>query len=202
VDIVLLVLAGLFLALIYSAWSSSRSYFQNGRIKGVEEAVRELQIGMASHLGPESGPEIQKAMANLRNCLERHPRRPAKHTDPIHADLWVLGAALAEECWLKGHGAGVRRKAPEAGKMRIDLSAEELLQVGALANLGFQYMMPNMRLIDARRFSGKEDALQASRSICKIEAAIPSKYRPDLLLQVKSREHLIEDWWQPIIRRA
>jgi hypothetical protein len=202
VDIVLFILAGLLLALVYSAGSFSRSYFQKGRIRGVEEAVRELQAGMASQLGTEMAPGLQKALASLRSCLDHHPPRRAKGTDPIHAELWVLGAALAEECWMKGHGAGVRRKAPEVGKIRIDLSAVELLQIGSLANLGFQYMMPNVRLIEARRFDGSDDALEASRSICKIEAAIPKKYRPDLILQVESRERLIENWWQPIIRRA
>jgi hypothetical protein len=168
----------------------------------MEEAVRELQVGMASHLGAELAPDIQKALANLRNRLDRYPPRRVKGTDPIHADLWVLGAALAEECWLKGHGAGVRRKATAEGKIRIDLSAEELLQLGGLANLGFQYMMPNMRIIEARRFTGKDDALDASRSISMVEAAIPKKYRPDLILQLQSRESLIEDWWQPISQRA
>lgn len=201
-DIVLSILVGLFLTLLFSVWSASRSYFQKGRIRGVEEAIRELQVGMASHIGTDPAPEVRNALANLRNRLDRRPPRHVKGTDPIHADLWVLGAAVAEECWLKGHGAGVQRKAPEAGKIRIDLSAAELLQVGSLANLGFQYMMPNMRIIDARRFSGSDDALEASRSIGKVEAAIPKKYRPDLVLQVASRESLVEDWWHPLVRRA
>jgi hypothetical protein len=192
----------MFLALFFLAWSSGRSYYQKGRIRGVEEAVRELQVGMTSHLGTEQAPDVQKALANLRKCLDRHASRRAKGTDPIHADLWVLGAALAEECWLKGHGAGVRRKTPAEGQIRIDVSVTELLQLGGLANLGFQYMMPNMRIIDARRFTGKDDALDASRSISKIEAAIPRKYRPDLLLQAESRECLIGDWWQPVIRKT
>lgn len=201
-DIVLFILFGLLLTLAFSAWSSGRSYFQKGRIRGVEETVRELQVGMVSHLGRELTPDLENALANLRNRLDRYPPRRVKGTDPIHPDLWVLGAALAEECWLKGHGAGMRRKAPAEGKIRIDLSAAELLQLGGLANLGFQYMMPNMRLIEARRFAGKDDALDASRSISMVEAAIPKKYRPDLILQVQSRESLIEDWWQPIGQRA
>jgi hypothetical protein len=82
---------------------------------------------------------------------------------------------LAEDCWLKRHSAGVRRKAPAEGKIQIDLSAAELLQLGALANLGFQYMMPNMRLIDARRFTGSNDALEASRSISKVENGGPKE---------------------------
>jgi hypothetical protein len=202
VDVVLFILIGLFLILAFAAWSCGRSYFLKGRIRGVEEAVRELRVGMASHLGAELAPDVQKALANLRNRLDRYPQRRRKGTDPIHAELWVLGAALAEDCWLKGHGAGVRRKAPAEGKIRIDLSAAELLQLGALANLGFQYMMPNMRLIDARRFTGSDDALEASLSISKVETAIPKKYRPDLLLQVENRGRLIDDWWQSITRKA
>jgi hypothetical protein len=202
VDIVLIVLVGLFGVLAFSAWSCGRSYLQKGRIRGIEEAVRELQVGMAQQLGAEQAPDVQKALKSLRICLDRHSGWNTYGTNPIHADLWVLGAALAEVCWLKGHGAGVRRKAPLEGQIRIDLSATELLQLGGLANLGFQYMMPNMRLIDARRFTGKDDALDASRSISKVEAAIPKKYRPDLLRQAESRECLIKDWWQPITGKA
>jgi hypothetical protein len=201
VDIVLFILVGLFLSLAFSAWSAARSYLQKGRVRGIEETIRELQVGMATHLGTELAPDVAKALADLRKGLNRYPPRRVKGADPIHADIWVLGAALAEECWLRGHGAGVRRKAPAEGKIRIDLSATELLQLGGLANLGFQYMMPNMRLIEVRRFTGKDDALEASLSISRLEAAIPKKYRPDLILQVQSRESLIEDWWLPITRK-
>jgi hypothetical protein len=171
-------------------------------MRGIEEAVRELQVGMASHLVTFATPDIEKASASLRKRLDRQHQRIVDGTDPLHAVLWTLGAALGEECWMKGHGAGVRRKTPLEGKIRVDLSAVELLQLGALANLGFQYMMPNMRLIDARRFADMDDALDASRSLTKIEAAIPKKYRPDLVLQVTNREGLIEDWWQTIKKRT
>jgi hypothetical protein len=202
VDIVLFGMIGLMGALAYSVWSCGRSYFEKGKIRGIEEAVRELRAGMATQLGPQPTPDVQKTLTNFRNCLDRYSGQRVHGTDPIHAYLWALGAALGEECWLKGHGAGVRRKAPAEGKIRIDLLPAELLQLGGLSNLGFQYMMPNMRLIDARRFTGKDDALDASRSITKVEAAIPKKYRPDLFLQVESRERLIEDWWQPIVHKA
>jgi hypothetical protein len=49
--------------------------------------------------------------------------------------------------------------------------------LSGLANVGFQHMMPNMRIIDVRRFSGRDDALDASQSISKVEAAIPEKFR-------------------------
>ncbi|MDH6263363.1 hypothetical protein [Bradyrhizobium sp. BR13661] len=199
---ILIVVGGLIVMLAYSIWSAIRSYYQKGKIKGIEEAVRELQVGMALHLEAAPTPDVKKALTDLHKRLRHRNSRISKGTDRIHPDLWAVGAALAEESWLKGHGAGVRRKAPEAGKLRIDLSAAELLQIGSLANLGFQYMMPNMRLIDAPRFSGNDDALEASRSISKIEAAIPKMHRPDLILQVTSREILIEDWWQLRTRKA
>ncbi|CCD97697.1 conserved hypothetical protein [Bradyrhizobium sp. STM 3809] len=100
-----------------------------------------------------------------------------------------------------GHGAGVRRKAPNEGQIRIDLSPTELLQLGGLANLGFQHMMPNARVIPAHRFLDVDDARDASRSLSKVEAAIPNKYRPDLLAQAENRENLITGWWRPAAHR-
>jgi len=112
--------------------------------------------------------------------------------------VWVLGAALGDACWVKGHAAGVRRKAPAEGKIRIDLPLLDLLQLGGLANLGFQHMMPNAKLLQIRRFVGEDDALEATRAITKIEGAIPREHRPDLLRQAASREQLIADWWRPV----
>ena len=34
-------------------------------------------------------------------------------------------------------------------------------------------MMPNARLLDIRRFSGKDDAVEATRAVSRLEAAIP-----------------------------
>jgi hypothetical protein len=201
-DIVSSVMVVLFGAFALSAWSCARSYFDRGKIRGIEEAVRELQVGMSAELGTELAPDVQKALANLHTCLVRRPGRRVHGTDPIHSHLWRLGAALGEACWLKGHGAGIRRKTPAEGRFRVDLSLSELLQLGGLANLGFQHMMPNMRIIDMRRFTGEDDAVDASRSISKIEAAIPKKYRPDLVLQAESRECLIDDWWRPVTHKA
>lgn len=201
-DIVLVVLAGLLGTLAFSVWSCGRFYYEKGKIKGVQEAVRELQVGMTRQLGTKLAPDVQKASTDLRNCLDRYSGQRVHGTNPIHAHLWLLGTALGEECWLKGHGAGVRRKAPAEGQIRVDLSASELLQLAGLVNVGFQCMMPNIRIIDIRRFTGRDDALDASRSISKVEAAIPRKYRPDLQLQAESRESLIEDWRQSITHGA
>jgi hypothetical protein len=119
-------------------------------------------------------------------------------TEPYHAPLWVLGDAMAEACWIKGHAAGVRRKAPAPGKVRVDFSLNELLQLSWLAQLGFQHMMPNYRGFEIHRFSGPDDAREGASAVGKIESAIPAKERPftDLSAQVKSRQKLIGDWWQ------
>ena len=87
---------------------------------------------------------------------------------------------------------------PAEGKIRLDLSLTEQLQLVRLANAGFQYMMPNVRLIDAHRFSGEEDALNAARAIARIELTIPAEHRPDVIHQVQSREAFIADWWGPV----
>ena len=64
-------------------------------------------------------------------------------------------AKLAE---VQGHRAGVKRKAPAEGYIRVDFSVTELLQLSWLAHLGFQNMMPNYRGFEIHRFSGAEDA--------------------------------------------
>jgi hypothetical protein len=92
----------------------------------------------------------------------------------------------------------VRRRAPTEGKIRVDLSVNELLQLSWLAHLGFQHMMPNYRGFEVYRFSGEEDAAEGAVAIGKIEASIPFEQRPiaDLTVQFKNRRELIEDWWQ------
>jgi hypothetical protein len=121
-------------------------------------------------------------------------------TDPYHARLWTVGDAIGEACWLKGHAAGIRRKAPAEGKIRVDLSLTELLQLSWLAQLGFQHMMPNYRGFEIHRFSGEEDAWEGAAAVGKIESVIPAKQRPfaDLSVQFKKRQKLICDWWQAV----
>jgi hypothetical protein len=61
-------------------------------------------------------------------------------------------------------------------------------------------MMPNYRGFQIHRFSGEEDAQEGAKAVSKIEGAIPAKDRPfaDLVVQFKSRQKLITDWWQAI----
>jgi hypothetical protein len=67
----------------------------------------------------------------------------------------------------------VRRKAPAKGKIRVDLSLNELLQLSWLAHLGFQHMVPN-RGFEMHRFTGEQDALEGTFALGKIESAFRS----------------------------
>jgi hypothetical protein len=198
---ILVVLGGLLVAFVAAGFSSAKSYFERGRLRGMEEATREIVRGMTSHYELE-GQTIPERVAKALNGVKAvsAKRWNGNGTDPYHAQLWIFGNAVGEACWLKGHAAGIRRKAPAEGKIRVDLSLNELLQLSWLAHLGFQNMMPNYRSFEIHRFSGAEDAQEGATAVGRIEAAIPAKKRPfaDLSVQFKIRQKLVRDWWQTI----
>jgi hypothetical protein len=198
---VLFMFGGLHLALIFACWSCARSYFDKGRRQGMEEAIREITRGISSHyeLEGQAVPErVEKAVKAVKAVFGKRRKKGEGSTDPYHAQLWIVGDAIGEACWLKGHAAGIRRKAPAEGKIRVDLSLTELLQLSWLAHLGFQHMMPNYRSFEIHRFSGEEDAQEGAKAVGKMESVIPTKHRPfaDLSVQFKSRQKLICDWWR------
>jgi hypothetical protein len=202
-DVVLCVLMGIFLGLVWCTWSMSRSFFEKGRSKGIRDCIREMRRGTAIILecDVQNLPDdIRNVISALETLLDRAPSKTK--LDSIHTQLSTLGRMLGEACWLKGHSAGIRRKTPAEGKIRVDLSAIELLQLGGLANLGFQHMMPNARLWDLQRFAGKDDASEAAQAVTRLEAAIPKEHRPDLLRRAEGRLKLIDDWWVAVPDRA
>ena len=162
---ILVILGGLLLALVVAGFSSARSYFEKGRLQGMEEATRELSRGINSHyeLEGQAVPEsVAKALKAFNAVARKRWKKRKGSTDPYHAQLWTVGDAIGEACWMKGHSAGIRRKAPAEGKIRVDLSLAELLQLSWLAHLGFQHMMPNFRGFEIHRFSGEADALEGA----------------------------------------
>jgi hypothetical protein len=200
---ILVILGGLLVAFVVAGWSCARSYFEKGRLRGMEEATREIVRGVSSHyeLEGQTIPErVAKALKGVTAVSAKRWKTGKGSTDPYHAQLWIFGDAVGEACWLKGHAAGIRRKAPAEGKIRVDLSLNELLQLSWLAHLGFQNMMPNYRGFEIHRFSGEEDAQEGAITVGKIEGAIPEKMRPfaDLSVQLKSRQKLVRDWWQVV----
>jgi hypothetical protein len=197
---ILFILGGLQVALAFAAFSCARSYFERGRRRGMEEATRELARGITSHYEAQGHAASERLAAAYNGISKVTGKARNRLGDPYHAQLWVLGDAIGEACWLKGHAAGLRRKAPAEGKTRIDLSLNELLQLSWLAHLGFQHMMPNYRDFEIHRFSSEADAREGAVAVSKIEGAIPVSARPfaDLSTQLNRRRMLITDWWQEV----
>src|SRR5665213_1955940 len=202
---ILLVLGSLLGLFVLAAFSCARSYFERGRLRGMEEAVRELARGINSHCDDKGrSPErVVAAMEKVKTATYNEWKPGKGLTQRYHPQLWILGDAIGEACWLKGHQAGMRRKAPAEGRIRVDLSLNELLQLSWLAHLGFQRMMPNYRDFEIHRFSGQADAKEGALAVSKIEAAIPVKERPfaDLSDQIGCRHALINNWWQAAPRQ-
>jgi hypothetical protein len=197
---ILILLSSLLAALIWVGWSCARSYFNRGRLRGAEDATREILRGLGAHCEFEGGniPDtVAKALKLIAAASDKRYDSVKAFNEAYHPQLWVLGDAIGEACWLKGHTAGMKRKAPSAGKIRVDLSLNEILQLSWLAHLGFQNMMPNYRSFEIHRFSHGEDAHEAAKAVSRVECAIPSKLRPfaDPSIQLKSRQKLICDWW-------
>jgi hypothetical protein len=203
---ILLLVGGLTMALVVAGWLSAKSYFEKGRLRGMEEATSEIIRGLRSHyeLAGQTIPErVAKAVDEIKMASKRRWKASKRATNPYHAQLWIFSDAAGEACWIKGHAAGVRRKAPAEGKLRMDLTLNELLQLSWLAHLGFQSMMPNYRSFEIHRFNDEEDALEAAKAVSRVECAIPPNARPfaDLSVQLRARQKLIRDWWQGGPRR-
>jgi hypothetical protein len=201
---ILLLFGGLLTALMIAAFSCARSYFDQGRLHGMEEALRELSEGIKSHFEEGGHPpkRVVEAFEDVRAIVYRDWKRGKGSVERYHAQLWILGDAIGESCWLKGHRAGISRKAPAEGKIRVDMTVNDLLQLSWLAHLGFQRMMPNFRDFDQHRFSGEGDANEGALAVSVIETAIPLKDRPfDLRAQLQHRQSLIGDWWRVALDR-
>jgi hypothetical protein len=196
--VLLVVMGALFTLLVGVSWSCARSYYEKGRLRGMQDAAREIIRGVASHCDLE-GSSVPDSVTNAIAALETISRRNLLPTtnDPYEARFWVFGDAIADACWRKGHASGLKKREPAAGKLRIDLSPSDLLHLSWFAHLGFQHMMPNFRGFEIHRFSGADDAEEGSKAIGRLEAAIPAAQRPfdDLASQFDSRGKLIRDWW-------
>ena len=193
---ILAVIIVLLLLLFAAAWSSARSYFQKGRLAGMEEATREIIRGLGSHYeqaGLAPPDHVTKAVEAVK--LFAHGASCEKSIRRYHARLWTFGDAVGAACWRKGYDTCKARMTPAKDRLRLDLSAGELLQLTALAHLGFKRMMPNDRGIESHRFEGEDHALAGSHAVEKLEHAIPENVRPRD--RGADRQALIRHWWPP-----
>ena len=130
---------------------------------------------------------VVKALKAVDAASRKRKKRRGSSPEPYYVHLSNLGYAVGEACWLKGHGTGVRRKAPAEGKIRLDLSLNELLQLSWLAHHGFQHMMPNYRSFEIFRFSGEEEAEEGAKAVSKSNALFLRKTAPSPTLRFNSR---------------
>jgi len=170
---VLVILTFLSLLLALSLACLSRSFFDRGRHRGVQEAAAEIIRGINSHF--EVAGQLP---AGVSNALEKlgssaghvSPRRQLKFR---HAQLWIFGDALGSACWNRGYRLGKLSMAPRDGKVHVELSENELLQLAWLAHLGFQHMMPNYRGFESHRFRGEDDARHGAWAIERPNYLLP-----------------------------
>jgi hypothetical protein len=202
--VILAVLIVLLTILLASTWSSARSYFARGRLKGMEEATLEIIRGIDSHYqtaGQAPPDQVTKAIEAVKSIARGAACE--KNIDRTHARLWIFGDAVGAACWRKGYDARKQEMTPGPDKIRVELSMGELLHLSWLAHLGFRKMMPNDRGIEMHRFNGEDDAREGNRAIERLELAIPAVHRPfdDPLAQSANRFELIQHWW-PLQRKS
>lgn len=197
---ILLVVGVLHVLLLAAAISCGRSYFHTGRIAGMEEAMREIARGLRPHheTADKRVPEqVAKALEAVQTfsgslssakCIQRH-----------HSKLSNFGEAIGGACWRKGFLACREQMLPRQDRIRIDFSLDELTHLASLAHLGFKKMMPNDRAIETIRFNGEQHALSVSRSVDRLELAIPEPSRPTGHSTI--RQSMIRQWW-PLERKS
>jgi hypothetical protein len=202
--VILVVLIVLLALLLASIWSSARSYFAKGRLKGMEEATLEIIRGIDSHYqtaGRAPPDHVNNAVEAVRSFARGTSHE--KSIDRYQARLWIFGDAVGAACWRKGYDVCKQEMTAGPDKIRVELSISELVHLSWLAHLGFRRMMPNDRGIEMHRFNDEDDAQEGTRAIERLELAIPARHRPfeDPLAQSLSRHELIQNWW-PLLRKT
>ena len=191
---ILLVLGVLHILLILTVISCGRSYFNKGRIAGIEEASREIVRGIRPHY-ETADKVVPEAVAQAMEAVQSFAGSPSSETSfrRHHEKLSKLGDALGSACWRKGFLGCRQQMLPRQDKIRIDIPLDDLTSLASLAHLGFKKMMPNDRAIEMIRFSGELHALRVSRAIDRLELAIPEPNRPSDHCTV--RQTMIRHWW-------
>jgi len=192
---ILIVITLLLLLLAISLGSMMRSTFIRGRHRGMQEAAAEIIRGVNSHFADGQLPAgVSKALEKVRSSTGNVSH--SRQLDLRHAQLWVFGDAIGNACRSKGYRSGKLSMAPRDGKIHVELSSNELLQLTWLAHLGFQHMMPNYRGFETHRFSGEYDARDSAKAIERLEVSMSAVHGPaDPVALSNSRLALIENWW-------
>jgi hypothetical protein len=193
------------------AFVADRAVFTRGRLSGIREAVDELMRGAAYHYqnDNQTSERILNALNDIKARLSK--KRPTRIAgDAVSTGLSELGRAMGDVVFGKGFEAGrnaqARLEAPINGKVRIDLSVSELMQIRWLAHFGFEHTMWNTWDPEGAKprphadvvFKNRTDAQRATEAIDLLEHRIPKDRRdsggPYAL--ALNRQQMIRERWR------
>jgi hypothetical protein len=200
----------IFVVVAAIAFVADRAVFARGRLSGIKEAVDELMHGAAYHYqnDNQTSEPILKALNDVKGQLSKR-RSTAMRGDAVSTGLSKLGRAMGDVAFGKGFDAGrgaqARLEAPIHGKVRVDLSISELMQIRWLAHFGFEHTMWNTWDPGGTKprphtdvvFKNKADAQRATETIDLLEHRIPKERRdsgkPYAL--ALNRQQMIRERW-------
>jgi hypothetical protein len=206
-DLIMIVVAAAAVAFV-----ADRTVFARGRLSGFKEASDESIRGLVYHYqhDKKASELVLKALNEIKARLAK--KQPARMTcNAVGAVLCELGRAIGDVAFRKGFEAG--REAQERfepatiGKIRVDLSISELMQIRWLAHFGFEHTMWNTGDPEGAKprshthtvFKDRLDAQRATEAIDMLESRIP-KGRGDsdepYALSL-NRQQMIRERWRP-----
>ena len=194
------------------AFVADRTVFARGRLSGLKEASDELIRGVAYHYqhDKQASEPVLKALNEIKARLAK--KQPARMTrDAVSAGLCELGRAIGDVAFRKGFEAGqeaqARFEAPIIGKIRVDLSISELMQIRWLAHFGFEHTMWNTWDPEGTKprshthivFNDRLDAQTATEAIDTLESRIPKGQRDsdEPYALALNRQQMIRERWHP-----
>jgi len=192
------------------AFVADRAVFTRGRLSGIREAVDEMMRGAAYHYqnDNQTSEAIRNALDDIKARLSK--RRSARTKgNAVGADLSGLGRAMGDVVFGKGFEAGrdaqARLEAPINGKVRLDLSISELMQIRWLAHFGFEHTMWNTWDPEGAKprphadvvFKNQTDAQRATEAIDLLEQRIPKERRAsgEPYALALNRQQMIRERW-------
>jgi hypothetical protein len=205
-DLIMIVVAAA--AVVFIA---DQTVFARGRLCGLKEATDELMRGIAYSQHDEQASEpVLKALNEIKARIAK--KRPARMTcDAVSASLSELGHAIGDVVFRKGFEAGqeaqARFEAPIDGKIRVDLSISELMQIRWLAHFGFEHAMWNTGDPEGAKprshthvvFKNRLEAQRATEAIDTLEYRIPRKKgdSDERYALALDRQQMIRERWHP-----
>jgi len=193
------------------AFIADRAVFARGRLFGLREAADEIIRGVAEHYqhDKQASESVLTALNDIKVRLAK--KRPAQITgNAVSAGLRELGRAVGDVAFGKGFEAGrdaeARLEAPVSGKIRIDLSISELMQIRWLAHFGFEHTMWNTSDPEGTKprphadivFKAEPDAQRATEAIDTLERRIPKGERDpnEPYALAINRQQMIRERWR------